>query len=176
MALFGQAGPTKGPVVMFTEPSHNLSINKIRYASLEVSAKKSRGKGVLGFSSASSMAKGRASSPPPDHEKTFSEKKIPGHEIEEIFASKKKRKKKESADSPVEDKKGGQKKMRKKKMKEKCKSKTTSSKSDEFSDLPSRPRRQTQEGLTIYRAEELGIGKSNAGGTPLCPFDCSCCF
>lgn len=122
------------------------------------------------------MAKGGASSPPPDHEKTFSEKKIPGHEIEEIFASKKKRKKKESADSPVEDKKGGQKKMRKKKMKEKCKSKTTSSKSDEFSDLPSRPRRQTQEGLTIYTAVELGIGKSNAGGTPLCPFDCSCCF
>ncbi|KLO15893.1 DUF1764-domain-containing protein [Schizopora paradoxa] len=36
-------------------------------------------------------------------------------------------------------------------------------------------RRRTEEGFLIYKEEELGI--SNGGGdTPLCPFDCECCF
>ncbi|KAG2077153.1 DUF1764-domain-containing protein [Suillus decipiens] len=37
------------------------------------------------------------------------------------------------------------------------------------------PRRKTDDGFNIYKEDELGI--SNAGGdTPLCPFDCECCF
>uniref|UniRef100_A0A453H5L7 DUF1764 domain-containing protein n=3 Tax=Aegilops tauschii TaxID=37682 RepID=A0A453H5L7_AEGTS len=39
-----------------------------------------------------------------------------------------------------------------------------------------RPRRRTNDGLTIYSADELGFGKADAGGTALCPFDCDCCF
>jgi hypothetical protein len=35
-------------------------------------------------------------------------------------------------------------------------------------------RRYTEDGLPIYTEEELNIGKG--GGTPLCPFDCNCCF
>ncbi|WVZ60210.1 hypothetical protein U9M48_010261, partial [Paspalum notatum var. saurae] len=35
-----------------------------------------------------------------------------------------------------------------------------------------RPRRRTADGLAIYSAAELGFGKADAGGTPLCPFDC----
>ncbi|KAL8034554.1 hypothetical protein ABFX02_12G035600 [Erythranthe guttata] len=38
------------------------------------------------------------------------------------------------------------------------------------------PRKKTADGLTIYTEDELGYGKSDAGGTPLCPFDCDCCF
>jgi len=29
-------------------------------------------------------------------------------------------------------------------------------------------------GLNVYKAHDLGLG--HGGGTPLCPFDCSCCF
>ncbi|KAG2368284.1 hypothetical protein BDR07DRAFT_1391649 [Suillus spraguei] len=37
------------------------------------------------------------------------------------------------------------------------------------------PRRKTDDGFNIYKEDELGI--SNVGGdTPLCPFDCECCF
>ncbi|KAL3649836.1 hypothetical protein CASFOL_006239 [Castilleja foliolosa] len=39
-----------------------------------------------------------------------------------------------------------------------------------------RSRKKTAEGLTIYTEDELGVGKVNAGGTRLCPFDCDCCF
>jgi Mg-chelatase subunit ChlI len=37
------------------------------------------------------------------------------------------------------------------------------------------PRRKTEEGFSIYKEAELGINVE-AGGTPLCPFDCKCCF
>jgi membrane protein involved in colicin uptake len=29
-------------------------------------------------------------------------------------------------------------------------------------------------GLRVYKAHALGLGRG--GGTPLCPFDCKCCF
>ncbi|RWR90132.1 hypothetical protein CKAN_01921300 [Cinnamomum micranthum f. kanehirae] len=131
------------------------------------------------------MAKKRAASTLPDHENPTSEKQKPGNEIEEIFASKKKKKKEsdpELNNPSVEGTNAEQKKVKNKKkkttmkMKEKSKSKTNSSKADGFSDPPSRPRRRTQDGLAVYSAEELGLGKADAGGTPLCPFDCSCCF
>jgi hypothetical protein len=34
--------------------------------------------------------------------------------------------------------------------------------------------RQTEEGFSIFKEAELGINVE-AGGTPLCPFDCDCC-
>ncbi|KAF8578227.1 DUF1764-domain-containing protein [Ramaria rubella] len=37
------------------------------------------------------------------------------------------------------------------------------------------PRLQTEEGFSIYKEGELGIG-DQGGDTPLCPFDCDCCF
>ncbi|GFZ49412.1 hypothetical protein JCM24511_07532 [Saitozyma sp. JCM 24511] len=36
------------------------------------------------------------------------------------------------------------------------------------------PRRKTEEGFLIYKEAELKIDPE-AGGTPLCPFDCDCC-
>ncbi|EIW67339.1 hypothetical protein TREMEDRAFT_64590 [Tremella mesenterica DSM 1558] len=36
-------------------------------------------------------------------------------------------------------------------------------------------RRKTEEGFLIYKESELGIDPTS-GGTPLCPFDCDCCF
>jgi hypothetical protein len=38
------------------------------------------------------------------------------------------------------------------------------------------PRRKTEEGYLIYTEEELGINAETGGDTPLCPFDCNCCF
>lgn len=35
-------------------------------------------------------------------------------------------------------------------------------------------RRTTDDGLLIYTAEELNVGKG--GDTDECPFDCWCCF
>ncbi|KAI0048348.1 DUF1764-domain-containing protein [Auriscalpium vulgare] len=37
------------------------------------------------------------------------------------------------------------------------------------------PRRKTEEGFSIFKEDELDI-RPEAGGTPLCPFDCDCCF
>ncbi|EGN98757.1 hypothetical protein SERLA73DRAFT_152587 [Serpula lacrymans var. lacrymans S7.3] len=37
------------------------------------------------------------------------------------------------------------------------------------------PRRKTEEGFGIYKEDELGISHEG-GDTPLCPFDCECCF
>ncbi|KAI0670014.1 hypothetical protein C8Q78DRAFT_1038748 [Trametes maxima] len=37
------------------------------------------------------------------------------------------------------------------------------------------PRRKTEEGFSIYKEDELGITEQG-GDTPLCPFDCQCCF
>ncbi|KAG6911851.1 hypothetical protein DXG01_000098 [Tephrocybe rancida] len=47
---------------------------------------------------------------------------------------------------------------------------------EEFSDSRgSRTRKTTEEGWTIYKEDELGI-RDEGGDTPLCPFDCECCF
>ncbi|TFY79730.1 hypothetical protein EWM64_g4288 [Hericium alpestre] len=37
------------------------------------------------------------------------------------------------------------------------------------------PRRKTEEGFSIFKEDELGI-RPESGETPLCPFDCDCCF
>ncbi|KAH8108826.1 DUF1764-domain-containing protein [Phellopilus nigrolimitatus] len=36
------------------------------------------------------------------------------------------------------------------------------------------PRRKTEEGFSVFKEDELGIG-DEGGDTPLCPFDCDCC-
>ncbi|TNJ28257.1 hypothetical protein GMRT_14475 [Giardia muris] len=37
-------------------------------------------------------------------------------------------------------------------------------------------RPKTREGYPIYTPEELKMGLPNSGNTPLCPFDCDCCY
>lgn len=37
------------------------------------------------------------------------------------------------------------------------------------------PRQTTEEGWPVYKEDELGIHEEG-GDTPLCPFDCDCCF
>ncbi|RIB19643.1 hypothetical protein C2G38_1252654 [Gigaspora rosea] len=46
---------------------------------------------------------------------------------------------------------------------------------DGFSDSRgTKSRKTTEDGLAVYDINELNIG--NGGDTPLCPFDCDCCF
>ncbi|XP_057959626.1 uncharacterized protein C6G9.01c [Malania oleifera] len=108
--------------------------------------------------------------PPVEQEKLSLTPKKPRNEIEEIFSSGKRKKAERGKDQKlVEDAS-----KKPKKMKKKMKSKGV--KDQGLSDPPSRPRKRTGDGLAVYTEEELGIGKADAGGTPLCPFDCSCCF
>ncbi|KAE9410946.1 DUF1764-domain-containing protein [Gymnopus androsaceus JB14] len=62
--------------------------------------------------------------------------------------------------------------------KAKRESKNVKEQEDRFKDSRgSGPRRKTEEGWSIYKVDELGIGDDDQGGdTPLCPFDCDCCF
>lgn len=99
-----------------------------------------------------------------------SKSKRPGSEIDDIFAGKKRKKpelqEKSSGDAATEPKKL-------KKSKEKS---CRIPKDNVLPEQPRRSRKKTADGFTLYTEEELGIGRSNAGGTPLCPFDCDCCF
>ena len=62
-------------------------------------------------------------------------------------------------------------------MKKKKNKKSKGTKEEGLNEPPSsRPRKRTADGFTIYTEEELGISKADAGNTPLCPFDCDCCF
>ncbi|PPQ67348.1 hypothetical protein CVT24_011531 [Panaeolus cyanescens] len=66
------------------------------------------------------------------------------------------------------------------KTKDAKKSKSSNSKSGptdaDFADSRGKStRRQTEEGWLVYKEDELGI-KDEGGDTPLCPFDCDCCF
>ncbi|KAK7362825.1 hypothetical protein VNO77_04949 [Canavalia gladiata] len=106
-------------------------------------------------------------------EKPSSTQKRTGNEIDEIFAGKKRKK--------SEVKKTGKpdevtKKTNKTKKKKNVKRKTDGADDGDFVDPPSRPRKKTEDGLSIYTEEELGMTNADAGNTPLCPFDCSCCF
>lgn len=94
-----------------------------------------------------------------------------GSEIDEIFSSKK-RKKPETGE--VAENKAAISVMKKKK-KFHAKSKPTKDIKGPL-DMPAEQRKRTKDGLVVYAEEELGFGKSDAGGTRLCPFDCDCCF
>ncbi|KAM0070535.1 hypothetical protein Hdeb2414_s0001g00014251 [Helianthus debilis subsp. tardiflorus] len=109
-------------------------------------------------------------------EKPSSSPKRYGQEIDEIFGKKRKKpeeqKTSKSNKKPSKDSKDDESVTRKKK-----KSKSGGSNVDMFeNEAVAKPRRKTADGLTIYREEELGFGKADAGGTRLCPFDCDCCF
>ncbi|RZC57534.1 hypothetical protein C5167_004833 [Papaver somniferum] len=93
------------------------------------------------------------------------------NEIDEIFAIRKKRKKELEEVEKAEEKESLELKNSAKKMK-----RSKASEGVAFVDPPCRPRRKTNDGFTIYSETELGIANSDAGGTRLCPFDCSCCF
>ncbi|XP_047155719.1 uncharacterized protein C6G9.01c [Vigna umbellata] len=100
------------------------------------------------------------------------------NEIDEIFAGKKRKKSemKNTGKSDGVNKSTDKTKEKKKKKKKNVKRKTDGSDDGEFADRPSGPKRKTEDGFTIYTEDELGINKADAGNTPLCPFDCSCCF
>mmetsp|Transcript_36883 Transcript_36883/g.82024 ORF Transcript_36883/g.82024 Transcript_36883/m.82024 type:complete len:168 (+) Transcript_36883:78-581(+) len=55
------------------------------------------------------------------------------------------------------------------------KAKIEGSKDDIFGQETGRNRKKTEEGYAIYSEEELGLNK-RGGDTPLCPFDCDCCY
>lgn len=107
-----------------------------------------------------------------EEQKPSSAQKKRGGEIDEIFAGKKRKKSEaEKADKPEAVTK------RPKQTKKNTKKKTKKPEdTGDFADPPSRPRKTTEDGLAIYTEDELGINKADAGNTPLCPFDCSCCF
>ncbi|KAK8971021.1 hypothetical protein KSP40_PGU021451 [Platanthera guangdongensis] len=104
-----------------------------------------------------------------------------GQEIEEIFRANRKNRKESSSireDRSTKAELRGEEKGKKKKNTAKVEiEKKNKERYIMHENSESRAkRRRTADGLPIYSAEELGIGKSDAGETPLCPFDCSCCF
>ncbi|KAF6264333.1 hypothetical protein COO60DRAFT_1698379 [Scenedesmus sp. NREL 46B-D3] len=54
--------------------------------------------------------------------------------------------------------------------------KVEGSKDDIFGESTGKARKRTDEGYAIYGEDELGLGKKGGGDTPLCPFDCDCCY
>ncbi|CAK9225488.1 unnamed protein product [Sphagnum troendelagicum] len=110
------------------------------------------------------------------------------NEIDAIFGGKKRKKEVGTAGSG-EDKKSGAtaagaaenensdvKEVLSRK-KKKTKTKKTAGKSLELVEKSSGlSRKKTDDGLPVYSEAELGFNKKEAGGTPLCPFDCECCF
>ncbi|KAK4274937.1 hypothetical protein QN277_018094 [Acacia crassicarpa] len=107
-----------------------------------------------------------------EEQKPSSAQKKQGSEIDEIFAGKKRKKSEAEKTGKPEDVT-----KRTKKTKKNTKKKTRRPEdAGDFADPPSRPRKTTEDGLAIYTEDELSINKADAGNTPLCPFDCSCCF
>ncbi|KAI3778856.1 hypothetical protein L2E82_08243 [Cichorium intybus] len=106
-----------------------------------------------------------------------------GQEIEDIFSKKRKKpepqkiKKKEGVSGNLDKERGKDRKYDEPLGRKKLKNKSGGSNVEMFEkEESSRPKRKTGDGLVIYSEEELGIGKADAGGTRLCPFDCDCCF
>ncbi|KAL8109943.1 hypothetical protein AgCh_025878 [Apium graveolens] len=86
-----------------------------------------------------------------------------GSEIDEIFSSKK-RKKPETGEEVAEKKAALS--VTKKKKNSHAKSKPTKDIKGPL-DMPAVQRKRTKDGLVVYTEEELGFGKSDAGGGPL---------
>ncbi|XP_015059778.1 uncharacterized protein C6G9.01c [Solanum pennellii] len=99
-----------------------------------------------------------------------SKPKKPGSEIDDIFAGKKRKK------PELQEKSSGVAVTEPKKAKKSKENSGRIPKDNVLSEPPRRSRKKTADGFTLYTEEELGIGRSNAGGTSLCPFDCDCCF
>ena len=107
-------------------------------------------------------------------EKPSSTPKKACNEIDEIFAGKKRKKSDMKKTGKSDEVKKSTDKTKKKR--KNVKRKTDRSDHGEFADRPSQPKRKTEDGFTIYTEDDLGINNADAGNTPLCPFDCSCCF
>ncbi|KAM7507552.1 hypothetical protein LguiA_018005 [Lonicera macranthoides] len=106
-------------------------------------------------------------------EKPSSTPKKPGNEIDEIFSAKKRKRVEEEVKKLSEDVAANPSKAN---INKKKKKNNKGPKEREFADPQPRPRKKTGDGLIIYTEDELGLGKADAGGTALCPFDCECCF
>lgn len=106
-------------------------------------------------------------------EKPSSTPKKPGNEIDEIFSVKKRKRAEEEVKKLSEDVAA---KPSKANINKKKKKNDKGPKEREFADPQPRPRKKTGDGFIIYTEDELGLGKADAGGTALCPFDCECCF
>ncbi|KAI3451716.1 hypothetical protein Pfo_008381 [Paulownia fortunei] len=122
--------------------------------------------------------------PKPAHERNVVEQKPSlkpkkmRSEIDEIFAGKKRKRlekeKKADTEKPAKVFAANTKSHDKTKIGKLSKGNAIEGNSS--ADRTSRLRKKTADGLTIYTEEELGIAKPDAGGSPLCPFDCDCCF
>ncbi|KAM3337758.1 putative protein C6G9.01c [Capsicum galapagoense] len=99
-----------------------------------------------------------------------SKPKKPSNEIDEIFAGKKRKL------VEIQEKSSGEAVTEAKKVKKGKGKSSRMPKDGGLLEPPRRQRKKTADGFSLYTEEELGIGRSDAGGTPLCPFDCDCCF
>ncbi|XP_042009197.1 uncharacterized protein C6G9.01c-like [Salvia splendens] len=124
---------------------------------------------------------GQLKKPPKVEDVAQQEKKVSnqkrkrkGSEIDEIFAANKRKRLELEKKAEAETKAKAKSKVAAANLKKKEKS--MKSRSFEFSAGTSGPRKKTADGLAVFSEEELGIGKPDAGGTALCPFDCDCCF
>ncbi|GMI97951.1 hypothetical protein like AT5G11760 [Hibiscus trionum] len=108
----------------------------------------------------------------PEQKKQSPAPKKAGNEIEEIFSGIKRKK----PDSKGTENPNGDESLKPKSSKKKKSKQSKENRDEGLSESSSRPRKKTADGFTIYTEEELGISKSDAGNTPLCPFDCDCCF
>ncbi|CAI0442974.1 unnamed protein product [Linum tenue] len=107
------------------------------------------------------------------NESSVTKKKKPVNEIDLIFAGKKRKtQSQEKVDGTIPDESKKTELTDKKGMKKR----SVEEQERRFADRPGNGRRKTADGLTIYTEEELGLGKSEGGGSSLCPFDCDCCF
>ncbi|GER49259.1 nuclear poly(a) polymerase [Striga asiatica] len=127
-------------------------------------------------SSTKKPAKHSPEGPTSEPEKPSVKPKKMGSEIDDIFAAAKKRKRAEEGKKAHNKKPGKVDAKSHDGLRRENNEKKKSSKESGPVRPTSRSRKKTADGLTIYTEEELGIGKADAGGTHLCPFDCDCCF
>ncbi|CAL5350613.1 unnamed protein product [Camellia sinensis] len=100
-----------------------------------------------------------------EERKISSTTKKPSNEIDEIFARKKRKKlEREKVEKRKENEAAKPDKLKEKKKKKKKKKKVNKdSEESVFVDPPLQPRKRTNDGLTVYTEEELGIANTDAG-------------
>ena len=97
-------------------------------------------------------------------------------EVEDLFnaLAKSKKKKKAEAEADAKRQKSEQEKERKEKKRSLAVKEEVLSFSDIISPDPPIHRWDKESGLPVYKCAALKT--EDGGGTPLCPFDCNCCF
>ncbi|CAL5419665.1 unnamed protein product [Camellia sinensis] len=99
-----------------------------------------------------------------EERKISSTTKKPSNEIDEIFARKKRKKlEREKVEKRKENEDAKPDKLKEKKKKKKKVNKD--SEESVFVDPPLQPRKRTNDGLTVYTEEELGIANTDAGAS-----------